>query len=182
MSNKIETRPNSHFNPPRYLSENVQGFFSQSVTDHDVFMCNDVQCKSAIHTARLDSIYLFLVNLFLFSSHKFLNCSKVKNFSRGISGWNEYVKKYYRDARDKFLKWKHFGRKKGTVDHCNMLSSRARFRKAFRYCKNNRAKIQNEKLASNLAQKKYKDFWKNVKYRKNLYVKDSIKIDNETDP
>ena len=146
----------------KLYKENVQGFFSQSVTDHDVFMCNDVQCKSAIHTARLDSIYLFLVNLFLFSSHKFLNCSKVKNFSRGISGWNEYVKKYYRDARDKFLKWKHFGRKKGTVDHCNMLSSRARFRKAFRYCKNNRAKIQKEKLASNLAQKKYKDFWKNV--------------------
>ena len=162
--------------------ETTRNFFNDSITDHEVFICNDVHCKSTNHIAQLDAIYLFLVNLFLFSSRRFVNCSKVKTFSRGISGWNEYVRDYYRDARNKFLKWKYFGRKEDTVDHCKMLSSRARFRRAFRYCKYNKVKIENEKLASSLSRKKYKDFWKNVKSRKNLYVNNSVKIDNETDP
>ena len=151
------------------------------VFDSSVFTCTNQSCQTHEHIQELDAIYNFIINVLLFSTANFVS---FKPIFKQIAGWNDYIKTYYLDARNKFLLWKNNGKPRQSDCHKDMISSRRRFRHILSYCKLNEQNIRNNKLAQNLSTKNSKEFWKQVKRRKgnNSKLFAATKINDECDP
>jgi hypothetical protein len=94
--------------------------------------------------------------------HRHIPCRKVKASEYAVAGWNDLVTDKHDAARQAFLDWVSAGKPR-TGYICEIMKrSRAQFKLALRYCKNNDEVLRNDALAkSYLADKS--QFWKKVK-------------------
>ena len=99
-----------------------------------------------------------------------------------IPGWNEYVKELHAIARNYFIQWVQKGKPLDGIHLLNMKQSRSQFKLALDNCKNNEEKLRNEKMAQNYKNKRYKDFWQDVKSNKKGQLSTPSTIDGESNP
>ena len=72
--------------------------------NHDLFICNDVDCADPAHLLAIYQTYVSLVNAQCDASKPFSSAGSTGR-RQGIPGWNEYVKEAHCEARDAFLLW-----------------------------------------------------------------------------
>jgi hypothetical protein len=79
-----------------------------------------------------------------------------------IPGWNTYVKEKHESARNAFLIWHDVGKPKYGYHFDAMKQTRAVFKLALRYCKNNVEQLKADACAESLYSKDACKFWNNV--------------------
>ena len=147
---------------------------------NEAILCNSENCNDQNHKQLLNQTYDFLKNCIFSSSVVFPssgNCPRI----RKLPGWNEYCRDLYRDAGDKFILWKTLGKVRNGVIFEDMKQSRARFRAALKFIRNNELRIRKQNLvtAANLNRKL---FWKRARtFRKSSDKNQSYCIDGSTD-
>ena len=147
---------------------------------NDSLLCNIENCNDQNHKQLLNQTFDFLKNSIFESSVAFPssgNCPRI----RKRPGWSEYCRDLYNNASDKFLLWKSLGRVRGGVIFEDMKQSRARFRAALKYIKDNEIRIRKQNLVR-AANSNRKIFWKRVrKFGKGSDKNQSYCIDGSTD-
>lgn len=128
------------------------------------FICHDRNCVDD-HRNNINIAFNHFIDSLKFGSKDYL-INKYKKFVP-VPGWNDYCKDLYREARRCFLEWLNNGRIRYGEYFERMKHSRKEFNRALNYCKSNRQKIQNEKLARSFKGCNNNYFWKEVKSRNN---------------
>ena len=151
-----------------------------NLINDEVFECRVVGCNDRTHLKRLDDIFRLMKEVLLEStaSFKFNGTRKYKI----IPGWNDHVKKVHAIARNHFLSWKQNGKSNEGEYLQNMKESRAAFRSALEYCKNNEHDIRKKKILESFKYKRYEEFWKDINMLKKGNEIYPGSIDNESDP
>ena len=147
--------------------------------DHDLYYCMSVGCENKSHHKSIDSIYENIRELLLISTNEFsVSYKKLYNI---VPGWNEFVKDLYTEARNAFKTWMIKGKPLEGACRDIMRAARANFKQALNYCKENEESIRNRRLADNLKNKNYKDFWSEVHKTKGKNDIVQTMIDNENE-
>lgn len=91
---------------------------------------------------------------------------KYKKYKQ-IAGWNEYIKDLYRDARQYYKQWRMIGSPRSGYEHTLMHKSRLIFKNSLKFCRENEAKIINDKIAELHLSKDTKRFWSEINKHNN---------------
>ena len=127
------------------------------ILDHELYYCMASNCKNKNHHRFIDSVFENIKVALLCSTGDYSTSSE-KQFNI-VPGWNEYVKDLYSKARKIFLAWMSNGKPTTGAYREIMRTTRASFKQALSYCRENEEGIRNKKLAESLRNKNYKDFW-----------------------
>ena len=84
-----------------------------------------------------------------------------------VPGWNNYVQDKHKIASDAFLEWKFAGKPRDGPLHYWMKKTRAQFKLALRYCKQQKETVSADIAAESLASKDYNKFWKTIQKQNN---------------
>ena len=147
--------------------------------DDEVFNCKVVRCNNKKHKARLDEIFRLMKEILLKSTENFRFIVE-RNF-KIIPGWNDYLKDIHANARHHFLLWVKKGRPLEGIYLDNMKYTRSLFKNSLDRCRNNEDDIKQRKIAENFMNKKFKQFWRDVKICKQGHDVLPISIDKESD-
>jgi len=79
-----------------------------------------------------------------------------------VPGWNTYVKEKHDVAREAYINWASYGKRKIGALFENMKRSRALFKLALRYCKNHIDEMKADVCADVLMDKDCCTFWNQV--------------------
>ena len=139
--------------------------------------CNDNECKT-----NLDELYENLIRILSISSDD-ISIQRKSRF-KCIPGWNDYIKKSYEFAREKFIIWKNIDKPLYGSELDDMKTSRSTFKNNLKNCRINEDKIRKSNLAKNMKSNNSKQFWQEVNKIKSINhnkIKVSNIIDNESD-
>ena len=128
---------------------------------------------------QLENLYNTLIDAMLISSNYFTR--RKKCHKKRIVGWNLHCKDLHSNARHNFLVWHNNGRLRSGETFEAMKTSRARFKRAVKFCKNNENMLKKEILLSKFISKKPKEFWKEVRRIKGS-ITNSKCIDGHSNP
>lgn len=108
---------------------------------------------------------------------RYIPSKTVKASEYSVAGWNDLVADKHEAARRAFLDWVSAGKPR-TGYICEIMKrTRAQFKLALRYCRNNDELIRSDALARNFLHDKSK-FWKNVKNVSNCKVSNNANTIN----
>ena len=82
-----------------------------------------------------------------------------------VPGWNDFIADKHGEAREAYLNWLAAGKPRPHFD--NMMCSRARFKLAFRYCKQHQEMVQANAFSEQLSGKNYNKCWNDIKKHNN---------------
>ena len=150
-----------------------------NLLDDEVFNCKVVRCNNKKHKDRLDEIFRLMKEILLKSTENFRFIVE-RNF-KIIPGWNDYLKDIHANARHHFLLWVKNGRPLEGVYLDNMKYSRSLFKNSLDRCRSNEDEIKQRKIAENFMNKKFKQFWRDVKICRQGHDVLPISIDKESD-
>ena len=122
-----------------------------------------------IPTSLIDNYYDKICNCIKYACrltipHSVKKCSS--NFS--VAGWNDVVKDKHYEARIAFLDWVSVGKPRHGQGFALMNRTRASFKLAMRYCKQNEDSIRTSASANTLLSKDFKSFWNCINKQNNL--------------
>ena len=127
----------------------------------DVLLCNDVSCTLISHKHTIDYFYNHITDA-LREAGMHICKSVSEHQHHNVPGWNEYCCDAHDQARDAFHLWRGQGKPKQGPAFDFMKRSRALFKYALKYCKKNEQQIIADKLAGDLTDHDYVQFWKQV--------------------
>ena len=132
----------------------------KKVLDNHSLSCFNLNCSNKNHRSEMLHIFESIKCILLEATEKFkfINEKKFKI----IPGWNDHVKHLHLIARESFLLWKENGKPPQGRLLEDMKKTRANFRAALKYCKDNEREIRSKKLLNNLRLKNHKGFWRDV--------------------
>jgi len=87
---------------------------------------------------------------------------------RNMPGWNTYVRERHDAARSAYLDWLAVGKPRSGYYFESMKRTRATFKLAVRYCKNNIEQIKADACAVSVLERDCRKFW-NLIYRISKY-------------
>ena len=150
--NKMSTDNKEHIK--HFIDDQIA---SRNLLDSHTLSCYDVNCKNDYHCKELIELFNSIKDILIQSTEnfKFAHSNKFKI----IPGWNDHVKHFHDVARTCFLLWKEKGRPLQGKLLDDMKVSRADFRIALKFCRDNERDIRNPKLLENLRNKNFKVFW-----------------------
>jgi hypothetical protein len=140
-------------------------------------LCFAKNCVDVAHKKDIDLYLQLIYGCINDASKKFIPIKRVKANAFTVAGWNDIVSDKHDAARQAFLDWVFVGKPRFGHTYEIMKRSRAQFKLALRFCKNNEEMLQNNLLASNVVADKSK-FWKNVKNISNCKVSKSASTIN----
>ena len=120
--------------------------------------CVRHHCSKVTHTVCIENYYNNLNRAIIECGRKVFGCTTHKG--KNVPGWNSHVKELYSEYRRTFLIWRSNGSPRQGEVAVSMRTSRARFKLALRWCKRHEADIKAQAMASKLANKDTKGFWK----------------------
>ena len=141
--------------------KNTERHLSNIQLNHELLLCDNVECTVPAHIKAIDRMYKDVVNA-LQTASCFLR-EQVRPHFKQIPGWGDVCADLHSSARDAFLLWRTNGKPRNGPIHNIMKTSRARFKYALRQCKRDRYKHQANKIAQNLLSHDPKNFWKEIK-------------------
>ena len=145
------------------------------------FNCSNRNCKSDSHLKELEFGFDFLVNSMKISTKQFTNKNR-KNKFKPIPGWNRFCKDLHSVARTHFLNWKTNNCPRQGILFDAMNESRADFKRALQYCRNNELEIRNENLIQSFRNTNKNSFWKEISRIKSSKPCPVNKIDDCSSP
>ena len=151
---------------------------SSCFVNHSLIFCNNYNCKNVNHLIGLDNFYEFLCNMLHISSKKFTVGNK--KLKKCIPDWNNSIKPFFQEARDKFIIWKLNGREKEGNRLDEMKRTRAKFKYELKKSRANENEIRDKKLVDSFKNKNMKSFWHQIG-NKNNKLNCATVIENETD-
>jgi len=80
-----------------------------------------------------------------------------------VPGWNDFVQDKHTAARNAYLEWLHSGKPRCGYLFQHMQRTRANFKLALRYCKQQELQLRADAHASSLRDKDSVKFWQSVK-------------------
>ena len=80
-----------------------------------------------------------------------------------IVGWSDFVHDLHGAARVSYVQWREANRPRKGALFDEMNKSNRLFKTALRRCRQNRTRIESDKLASAMLKKDSKEFWKGVR-------------------
>ena len=132
----------------------------KKLLDSHSLSCLDLNCSHKNHRIEMLHIFESIKCILLEATDKF-KFTNEKRF-KVIPGWNDNVKHLHQIARESFLLWKERGRPPHGQFVEDMKKTRANFRAALKFCKDNEADLRSKKLLENFRLKNYKGFWRDV--------------------
>ena len=125
-------------------------------------LCCIDKCTDSSHKKDINQYLQSICGCINEAMHKYIPCKKVKASEYVVAGWNDLVTDKHDAARRAFLDWVDAGKPR-TGYICEIMKrSRAQFKLALRYCKNNDEALRNDALAKSYMAEK-SQFWKKVK-------------------
>ena len=124
-------------------------------------MCNKSNCNEEEHKLQLANQYKQILEYINLSSDHLPKKDKLK-FHK-VVGWNDHCKTLYSEARFAFLEWTKFGKIHFGELFENMKRTRLLFRKALRYCRENKSRLQREKFIKLFLHSDRSIFWSEIK-------------------
>lgn len=128
--------------------------------------CVDSNCIDENHRSLLNRFYNDIISqlnnaskqVFTFTNNKRANI---------VPGWSEYVSDHYTVVKEAHIMWKDAGKPRQGPIHDVYIKSRAQFKYALRYVKNNESDMRKDSLARKLANHSPAEFWKEIKAMNN---------------
>ena len=138
--------------------ETIRDFIENEIMRHglldsNALSCFDMNCTDKKHKDELLNIFETIKCILLHATEDF-KFTNEKRF-RIIPGWNDQVKYLHGIARKHFLLWKDRGRPLHGKLLEDMKKTRASFRSALKYCKDNESELRCKKLLENSILKIY---------------------------
>lgn len=115
----------------------------------------------------IDSYYNTIVKCIKFACHKCIPSRVKTHADYTVPGWNDYVKEKHLAARDAFLNWAMTGKPRQGVEFTLMNKTRAAFKLALRYCRQNEEQLRADSCANAMSDKDYKAFWASIHKQSN---------------
>ena len=133
-------------------------------TNSENLQCARYQCTEPGHATCIERSYGEL-------NAKIIECGRkvfgtITHKGKNIPGWNLYVRTLYDEYRRIFLLWRSNGSPRQGEIAVSMRKSRASFKLALRWCRQNELKIKSQALATKLANRDTKGFWKEIRSTK----------------
>ena len=150
--------------------------FPASLLNNELFCCQEFICDNPDHKRQIDQLREYLVTALL-DSTEILAFRKKRAFKK-VPGWNDICKHKYGEARHHFLHWKANGMCKNGIEYENMKNSRAEFREALQYCRDNETILRENRIINAYRNKDFKTFWRQVCVKRNFI---SSTIDGATE-
>ena len=143
--------------------------FGENILGNPVFCCENNPCNDPGHKRIIDTLSDYLIESLL-ESTRILSTQITIRF-KPVPGWNTICKENYAIARNCFLQWKESGMSRDGPEYNSMKESRAEFRSALRYCRENENYIRESQTINSFHNKEFKTFWRQVCVRNNLQYK-----------
>jgi hypothetical protein len=123
-------------------------------------MLGTITCEAA--KSLIDIFYADIISCMNNAVNDVIPMRKFYHSEFNIPGWNTYVKEKHESARDAFLMWLEVGKPKFGPYFDAMKTTRAKFKLALRYCRNNIEQLKADACAESLYDKDATKFWSNV--------------------
>lgn len=143
-------------------SSNTEDTLKSVIIDHELILCDDPSCKDPRHISAINRLYTDIVSSLKEAGLSFLKAKKDKPYNC-VPGWNDYCKQAHSEAREAYYLWRCNGRPRYGDLFNDMKRSRSYFKYVIRKCKNDKNRINADKLAMHLLGKSDKLFWKEIK-------------------
>jgi len=135
---------------------------------HEALIGNST-CEDAI--SLIDAFYANIISCVSEAVNYTIPMRKSCHAEFNIPGWNAYVNEKHDIARDAFVTWLDAGKPKYGYYFDAMKRTRAVFKLALRYCRNNIEQLKADACAESLYDKDATKLWNNVyKIRTRLVV------------
>ena len=119
----------------------------------------DIPCLN--HNDDIDRFYNNIISALILSGSECIPSSTaVASSSPTIPGWNEYVKEHHAIARDAFWWWTANNRPRHGLIYHSMRTSRAQFKYALRFARNQEETVRADAMATDLCNHDVDQFWK----------------------
>ena len=142
--------------------------------DNDVIGCQSLVCDS--HKESIMEYVDKLCQAMISAADLTIPFKKVTK-SKGIPGWNTYVKPYRDNSIFCHEMWVQAGRPTTGFIAENRRASRSKYHSAINFVKRNREKILKYNSAHYLRNKNFKEFWKTINNFRNFNIKQSNNMD-----
>lgn len=127
-----------------------------------ILQCTDNNCTDQVHLNEIDKTYDSIIDKLKTASKTCLGSKANIRKQNVVPGWNEYVKQYHDIAKEKYIIWCQSGKPREGVIAENMRDARRVFKKKLKDTKAREDQIKADKMAQQLAEKQYKQFWTTV--------------------
>ena len=102
--------------------------------------------------------------------------SKDRTF-KPVPGWNDHVKEHHHEAREDYLAWKELDKPREGLIYDKMNFSKAQFKRALNFCKENEEEIISNKIASNL-KGDIRKFWDEIDKKRKTHASLPVVVNN----
>ena len=144
----------------------------------DALLCEDTSCIK--HRVDIDSFYAAIISALKLSAKCCIPSSAISSKCYIVPGWNEYVKEHHLHAKDALWWWNLYNRPRHGPIYDNMRKTRAHFKYALRFARQQEETAKADALARDLSDKNVDNFWKTVhKMNSNSTVQANV-IDGTT--
>ena len=126
----------------------------------DALLCKNTNCTK--HCDDIDTFYAAIISALKLSANRCIPSTTVSNKGYIVPGWNEYVKEHHLHAKDALKWWNLNNRPRYGPIYDSMRTSKAHFKYALRFAKNQEETAKADALARDLIHKDVDDFWKTV--------------------
>ena len=114
------------------------------------------------HCDDIDTFYAAIISALKLSANRCIPSTTVSNKGYIVSGWNEYVKEHHLHAKDALKWWNLNNRPRHGPIYVSMRTSKAHFKYALRFAKNQEETAKADALARDLIDKYVDNFLKTV--------------------
>ena len=121
------------------------------------------RCDDSRHCIRVADYYRTVLSAVEYAIDAAIPYKKHADSKYNVPGWNDYPREMHSDARNAYLEWSYAGKPRFGFLFQHMQRTRAKFKLAFRYCRQNDLQLRADACAANLTAKDPVRFWRSVK-------------------
>ena len=133
---------------------------SKIILPVDALMCKNPHCTD--HCDDINCFYESIISVFKLSASHSIPTSVTSTRYNIVPGWNEYVKEHHSLAKDAQWWWKLNNRPRHGHIYDNMRVTRAHFKYALRFVRNQEDMARADSLAQDLSDQHVDGFWKTM--------------------
>ena len=146
---------------------------SQIAVPYDIIV-DAMPYDSQISANKIDTFYNEIISCVNKAVTNFIPSRKATCVDYIVPGWNTHVKEMHSLARDAFIAWSNEGKPRQGSLYDEMRVTRARFKLALRYCKQNQEALKADALANSLSSNNTNKFWSEISKLTNSNVINNV--------
>ena len=138
------------------------------------FFCSETSCNNNIHKEKISLLYDKISEILIETGKEVFGICRRK--FKPVPGWSEYVAEAHSIAREAFLTWRIEGSPREGPAALYMRQTRARFKMALRWCRQQERQLRARALGESMACGNFKEFWDKIKScsKKNITTPERI--------